>query len=262
MDNAGKLLASIQKDDKKVKEFSDALYKFNTEVTEFIAAYGGETIYAGGDDILALLPVRNRKSALSNGDGNADNLLDLISVINTHFNSTFKDKYQIPPGDNGKSVKLSLSFGVSLQYLKYPLKDALQSAYDSLFDVAKCTKNTLSIIIRKHAGATFQVTLGLDGIADYKDVFKLQSNKAFLPEGFYDSLTKIAAKLARTPANKIDALLKNHFNEDHHKAASCKFDRLEKILRDDLSLAVKTEAKEQAVENIVNLFRLAKLLES
>ena len=260
MDNAGKLLAGIQDDSDKVKEFSDALYRFNTEVADLITAYGGETIYAGGDDILALIPARNIDSRLSPEGHQIDNLLALVDLINKKFGEVFHNGWLQSEG-GGEYPRLSLSFGISMQYLKYPLKDALQSAYSCLFDKAKLTKNTLSMVIRKHAGATFEISLDLADLPAHLEVFTAQMNENSLPKGFYDSLGKIADKLSRTKVNRIDALLKNHFNEEHHKEVSGEFENLKAILSTDLNKVTKVEDKEAAVESIVNLYRLAKLLE-
>ena len=260
MDNAGKLLAAIQDDSGKVKEFSDTLYKFNREVADLIDAYGGETIYAGGDDILALIPARNIDSRLSSENRQIDNLLALVDLINKKFGEVFHNGWLQSEGED-EYPRLSLSFGISMQYLKYPLKDALQSAYSCLFGKAKLTKNTLSMVIRKHAGATFEISLDLEDLPAHLEVFTAQMNENSLPKGFYDSLGKIADKLSRTEVSRIGNLLANHFNEEHHKAARGEFEKLEAILINDLDKAGEVKDKEAAVESIVNLYRLAKLLE-
>jgi CRISPR-associated protein Cmr2 len=262
MDNAGKLLKNIQKDKNQVKVFSQALFAFSRKVSDCIKAYGGETIYAGGDDVLALIPIRNEESKLKEGDTGVDNFLDLVNKINTCFDTDFPPTYKNTTDKDRQAIKLSLSFGISIQYVKYPLKDALQSAYDSLFAKAKQTRNTLSMIIRKHAGATFEISLGLDKITQYRDMFNKQIQKAFLQEGLYDSLAKIAPEIAISGADSLEAIFMNQFNEKHHTDRPAEFQTLREILAADLGAAKSLPGKEQTVLNLVNLFRLAKLMEA
>jgi len=57
-DNVGKLIKEIYKSNPaKIKEFSKALSDFALEAAEEIQKYGGETVYAGGDDLLFFAPV-------------------------------------------------------------------------------------------------------------------------------------------------------------------------------------------------------------
>lgn len=47
--------------DKEVINFSAACLKYTKKCAELIGDYGGVTIFAGGDDLLFLAPLANRK---------------------------------------------------------------------------------------------------------------------------------------------------------------------------------------------------------
>ena len=91
-DHMGKLLDSIQ-DPAKHKEVSDKLSQFAAGVPEIVRGSDGHCIYAGGDDVLALVPLdrviacarqlRNKFCEALSGYGNAPTLSVGIAVV--HF---------------------------------------------------------------------------------------------------------------------------------------------------------------------------------
>ena len=128
----------------KLRELSKSLYEFffNLEDGSNLRTltneiHEGELIFAGGDDILALLPVKR-------GD---KTVFDYISTLSRRF------KHFV--GDN-----VSLSFGVNIVYQKYPMQKAIEEAF-SLLKAAKKWRedegisNVAKIQLVKHSGQTY-----------------------------------------------------------------------------------------------------------
>lgn len=159
-----------------IKELSQNLYNFFTKNDDIHIItnkqFNGELIYAGGDDILAFLPVKN-------GD---KTFLDYIHILDERFKKFV-----------GSDV--SLSFGVNIAFYKYPLRNAIQSAFDLLHEAKenKDIKNRLSLKITKHSGQWFKSTLCLQDNKYYiyknlvDDVIK---NKITLPHSLHHSLKR------------------------------------------------------------------------
>jgi len=95
----------------------------------------------------------------------------------------------------------------------------------------------------------------------YLELFSAQLSKSFLQEGMYYSLANIAPLLAEIPAERIQFVIENYFNESGHKANADQFKELIKFLYTLVEHVTDKNQKEQCVLNTVNLFRLAKLLE-
>ena len=118
-----------------IKQISKSLYEFFTSkdnIYNITKNYGGELIYAGGDDILAFLPVKK------------DNMifLDYIKEIDDRFR-------QIVGNDVG------LSFGINIAYKKYPLRDAIKTAFNLLYSAKGYGSNSVAINTTKHSGQKF-----------------------------------------------------------------------------------------------------------
>lgn len=118
----------------KIRDFSECCFKYiHDSVTEIIK-YGAVPIYAGGDDLLFIAPLKGKEED--------DFIFSLLSRIEEKFNYNM--------GQYGTSI----SFGVSINYKKYPLYEALKKASSQLFGVSKGVegKNATSIYLQKHSG--------------------------------------------------------------------------------------------------------------
>ncbi|MGI6370623.1 MAG: type III-B CRISPR-associated protein Cas10/Cmr2 [Ignavibacteria bacterium] len=156
-DNVGKTVTHKDLPNGKVKEISKALLEFGKKATEEIKEYGGLPIYAGGDDLLFIAPVVGKKEK---GDS-FENIFDLLEKLNKNSFSGVADKVkECGLTKDGKLIEASLSFGVSITYYKYPLYEALESARDLLFGVAKNIegKNAIALDMRKHSGGAFSIS--------------------------------------------------------------------------------------------------------
>jgi len=126
-----------------IKKISKKLYEFFIDIEgkkldEVIEKFGGELIYAGGDDILAFVPLKSKES-----------IFDLIEKIHKNFKAKV-----------GNDV--SMSFGVSVVYYKYPLKKAIEDSMNFLYEAKSFRKKenakngALAIQVMKHSGHYFK----------------------------------------------------------------------------------------------------------
>lgn len=140
-DEMGRIISNAK--DEKVQEISKALLKFGEKAIECIENYSSKNLplYAGGDDLLFIVPVV----------GNKKNIFELISDIDNQYNNMVKIV-----ADTDKR-KTTLSYGISISYHKYPLYEALGTARYLLEKVAKKVdgKNAIAWDLRKHSGGAF-----------------------------------------------------------------------------------------------------------
>lgn len=165
-DNMGKVLQTLLTD-AEITSFSKDCLTYAEEAAKQIHAFGGVTIYAGGDDLLFLAPVMNQDKTI----------LDLCHEIQETFQSIFAGKY----GDTNASV----SFGVAVQYAKYPLYEALNSARKQLA-LAKCDgdfenkhpkKNNVVLELQKHSGQSIALCISNECHAKVSDVLAIGKNQ-------------------------------------------------------------------------------------
>ncbi len=152
-DHMGQVIKNLQ--DTTTTEFSKKCFEYNEKAAELINKYGGIVIYAGGDDLLFLAPV------CSTGQDNK-NIFDLCKDINDQFNEAMSPIIEGMTLEN----KLSVSFGISVQYYKFPLQEALKRSRNLLEDYAKNNRRILKGI---NDGAK-------DNIARNNITFRLQKH--------------------------------------------------------------------------------------
>ena len=160
-DNMGKIVSSITAD--KVKTVSEALLAYGKEVCQKIKEYGGLPIYAGGDDLLFIAPVKSK-------DDTIFGLMDQIDALYQEKVDKSIDESFRPKDDKGNSLHTYLSYGLSMSYYKYPLYEAFKDAINQLFEIAKKVegKNAVAWCLRKHSGSGFVGSLTKNG-----DVYSL-----------------------------------------------------------------------------------------
>lgn len=151
-DNVGKTVSHPELSGVQLKKISDGLMYFGDKATELIKGFGGLPIYAGGDDLLFIAPVKGV-------DGT-----NIFEFLNKVEEVAFKNVQEVIKecelkDKNGNLIEASLSFGISITYYKYPLYEALESARKLLFDVAKNIKDKKAWAwsLRKHSGSSFDV---------------------------------------------------------------------------------------------------------
>lgn len=199
-----------------IKNISKKLFDFFTyEDNENLDIYGitnqlyrGELIYAGGDDILAFLPVKNLD----------ETFLDYVKVLD--------DRFKTIVGDD-----VSLSFGVNIVYYKYPLRDAIKKSFDLLYRAKANGQNSIALNITKHSGQTFSSTLALNSeiYSSYKKIVDGILNQTItLPHSLHHSLKRYEQAILSTYKDdrSCDALFSTVFNDEKETKTK---DGIEKI---------------------------------
>ena len=188
----------------KIKNISEKLYRFFTNDDDIHKItndqFNGELIYAGGDDILAFLPVRFDDVTF----------LDYINVLDKRFKEIVGED-------------TSLSFGVNIVYKKYPLRDAINSAFDLLYKVKNNGQNSISIKITKHSGQWFGSTMFLNTkiYNKYKELVDgILKEDITLAHSLHHSLKRYKEAIISTYADRdasIKALFDTVFNDSREK---------------------------------------------
>jgi len=152
------------KEQKKIRDFSEHCFEYIEESVTEIIKYGAVPIYAGGDDLLFIAPLK--------GKAKDDFIFSLLSRIEEKFNYNM--------GQYGTSI----SFGVSINYKKYPLYEALKKASSQLFGVSKGVegKNATSIYLQKHSGKNIDLIFKkLEGNKNPENNKNPEDNKKYKP---------------------------------------------------------------------------------
>ncbi len=200
-DSMGKVVSSLKNRD-DFRKFSKKLFEYGQESHKLIKDFGGETIFAGGDDLLFFAPIVS-------GD---KTIFELCDEISTDFNNRFE------------GTEATLSFGISMQYYKFPLYEALENSRNLLFRDAKSgEKDNIAFSVTKHSGQTFKATIHKKG--ELYENFKLFSSNLKGGDDIDNFLHSIHHKiesnklLLKEIANNKEQLknfFDNYFNETVH----------------------------------------------
>jgi CRISPR-associated protein Cmr2 len=109
-----------------------ALAEFSSQVDTKVKEHHGVTVYAGGDDVLAMLPVTSS--------------IECAVELAICFENAFKKAFNIPEL-SGSSLRGTISAGLVLANGQYPLRSVLQEAHHILDDVAKNRNGRESIAV-------------------------------------------------------------------------------------------------------------------
>lgn len=193
-DGMGKFLEELSGDDQKVTEFSKRCLKYDEAAADMIGEFGGMTIYAGGDDLLFLAPVEN---------GNGETVFSLCHRIAEKFREIISS-YDY--SENGSEVTIpTLSFGISIQYSKFPLYEAHQNSGKLLYTVKNDVpgKNSMAIELCKHSGQSL-------GIVVANQEFKLLDKVFKIGEGLKDSEEKVTSVIQTMETFRELITIMNH----------------------------------------------------
>lgn len=246
-DRMGKLIGSL-KTTKDIQNFSKDLLRFAQDANKVIAGtrftagseddwgYGGAPIYIGGDDLVFFAPVACRDKA-----GNYQTFFDLIARIDETFNEIFnakKDNGAFKKYEDVKAEKRPcMTYGVSITYVKYPLREAYQQSYELMSTVKNDdykSRNRVNFKVRKHSGQWFGGVIDKNDETAWEAIRKLlEENRAKKLTGseaagfinsvshklrFYQSAIKARVKVETRDELQVSmtALFDNAFDEDVH----------------------------------------------
>lgn len=174
-DKMGGVIGNLQNG--QLNKLSQALITFGEAASNKVKEFGGLPIYAGGDDLLFITPVVS-------GKGNVFTLIDEIDKL---YKSVKNESKSLQKGEDEKKHTTSMSYGISINYYKYPLYEVLESARNLLFDDAKTDRNSIACELRRHSGSSLKFILNKNA---EKDAIKLA----------FEELIKIAV-----PENMVSA---------------------------------------------------------
>lgn len=152
-DNMSKIIARLTGDDtdEVCRHFSRRCLAYCSALSKEIGAYGGMTVYAGGDDLLALVPCEGPVL------GQKSTVFSLVKRIDEIFAEYFLEYGRLrSPGE-----VFSLSFGMYICDAHFPLYEALELSAGMLFGIAKQnnTKNCVAVQLRKGTGQSVELLL-------------------------------------------------------------------------------------------------------
>ena len=150
-DSMGKFFADCAASD-AARELSQKSLQYCIQAAEMVLKYKGVPLYAGGDDLLAIVPVTGFDP---DHEEQEITVFELINKLNTRFNFIFSEERQNNPG------KPSISVGLSIQHIKSPLYEGLNRAFDLLHAAKNSSprKNGLCVDLQKHSGQSFRFTV-------------------------------------------------------------------------------------------------------
>lgn len=130
----GDSLGSHMSERKNQQPISLALEHFTSGVPAIVESHNGFLIYAGGDDVLALLPL--------------EDALDCAAAVRTHYLTSFKNS----------GIPTTISAAIEFTHVKSPLGKVLHDAHDLLDNVAKdgAGRDALAVRVWKPGGMALQ----------------------------------------------------------------------------------------------------------
>jgi len=123
-----------------------------------------------------------------------------------------------------KNDTLSISFGLSLSYYKYPLNEALKASVDALEYAKDNGKNSTTMKLQQHSGQYVQTTIkhSSPSYEEFekliKEYLKIEDEKAML-SSFHHTIRKFedVLKAIRKDPVAIENFFENNFNDAHKR---------------------------------------------
>ena len=245
-DGIGKLITGFTGDDKieQIEKLSKGLLEWGLDVKDTVRHYGGVPIYVGGDDLFFFAPVSNCYSTTS-----SQNIFSLLKQIKKSFEKKFETNWT---ANNGNQV--SLSFGLSITYYKFPLSEAMDKAGE-LLDLTKDASNQsngdkggkLAISFLKNSGSTFDFELKLQDNNVLQVAFEKLYNTMTSDQSFLNGVNyklrdnqELIEKIADDESRLLNVFI-NIFEEETDLSKRKPEDEYLTVLRELLSLSFNKE---------------------
>ncbi len=147
-------------DEGQIKSFSEDCFTFTKQAANMIGEFGGMTIYAGGDDLLFFAPIVN----------NNKTIFELCNSLSDSFSKTVAKDCSTP----------TLSLGVAIRFVRFPLYEALDSAFEALKKAknSREEKNSMFFDIQKHSGQTTNICVTKEGFELFNDIILRSMNQS------------------------------------------------------------------------------------
>lgn len=140
----GDSLGVQMSDTQKQTAISESLNYFTEHVLGVVEKNSGFLIYAGGDDVLALLPL--------------EYALNCAYQLRVLYLESFEKKGGYTVDDKQETVKSTLSGAIEYAHIKMPLGKVLGDAHHLLDDIAKegCGRDSIAVRVWKPGGQHLQ----------------------------------------------------------------------------------------------------------
>jgi CRISPR-associated protein Cmr2 len=170
------------------RDLSRALDEFAQGVrTTVESTHAGELVYAGGDDVLALVPLHQA-----------------IDCARTLANDFQKKLSGFPVDKDNRTPTLSVGIGIS--HFLDPLRSALKLARKAE-SLAKVERNSLAVIVDKRSGPPVEVT-GIWGDLDERlSTYVTMHRNDWVPDGAAYELRELSRLLAKADETERASLL-------------------------------------------------------
>ena len=166
----------------KQQPISAALNQFTQKAGTIVREHNGFLIYAGGDDVLALLPL--------------DNALAAAAALQEDYRDAF-DTHCI---QKGHDVQSTLSGAIEFVHIRTPLTRVLQDAHQLLDDVAKdeVGRNAIAVRVWKPSGLALQWAMPWEKALDENGQVRISAvAQQFAAQGNHAEDTEAADASAR-----------------------------------------------------------------
>ena len=240
----GDNMSKAIEDKNKIENVSKNLFEYCKESNKLIKDFGGQTIYAGGDDLLFFAPVLNK-------DKNKT-IFELCEKISNIFNT--------------KIPSATLSFGISINYVKFPLYEAVENSRELLFAKAKNDqRNNIAFNVTKHSGQSFETIINKSNKEVYDNFLVFTSNikggedmDNFLHSIHHKIDTyKTTINLIANNKEKLQNFFDNYFNESIHK----QYESFFKSLIDFIYVVYQDKTIKNKLELIYATLRFVKFVQ-
>ena len=231
-DRMGKILEKLN-GDSEIRLYSKTCLQFCSSIAEVVSVYGGFTIYSGGDDLLAILPLENPSCT------EVSDIFSFLKKANSLFKDSFRKLFmELNQSAGREAFNLdtdlpTLSFGVSVNYHKHPLYEAMQDSGYLLFGIAKDRnsdperRDCTAIRFQKHAGQSEGLLIrndALDMLINFKKeidagVMQEDGSKVILSALHKISLFGSFYSIAQDD-DSVNNLFNNFFDADSHAGNS------------------------------------------
>ena len=214
-----------------IEDVSKLLFEYCNYSHQKIKKFGGQTIFAGGDDLLFFAPVVGKDNTT---------IFNLCEIIGDDFKNKFKSK-----------GGATLSFGISVNYIKYPLYEALENSRELLFSKAKNDKrNNIAFRVTKHSGQSFEAVIHKGDDKVYQKFLEFvaiitddKKDKNFL-HSIHHKIDTYKTTINQIKNNKVKLqnFFDNYFNEYGHQDYKLFFETIVDFIHSsqDLDLVYST----------------------
>jgi CRISPR-associated protein Cmr2 len=218
-DNMGQFIGQL-KENSEVKDFSSDLISFAIQANKILAGerftkgsdnnwgYGAAPVYIGGDDLVFFAPV-----ASINEKGEYKTIFDLINDIDQKFNEIFnaqnsdKSYLKYPTIASNRPC---LSYGVSITYYKFPLREAYEQSLELMRAVKTDeypTRNRMHFILQKHSKQIYSGIIDKNfeqAFKNYRELLNRNKLKSPLGEDSDKFLNSIYQKILENENQYLD----------------------------------------------------------